>query len=293
LASSHLRVASILDEIGSKNEALAALEKAKQIQEKLARNQPSASMWQAGLTAINRRLDSMRGRRELDLLDQQSVQEDLGLSAAQVEQASQLLRERREVWRQLHPRGFRDDSPTLTHEQWNATFDKLAAREKALADLLSAEQNQRLLQIVLQDRVPQAFSDPAVAAELRLTQEQMDRIRALSEERRALWSAGDSRPAVPRNRQQMEILLRDLRDQMLGVLTSDQKARWNALTGAPFKGELHHGHWHVGGGPFGGRGPQPRQPRGSRAHAAERAGGLKEAAAAAPGESTAPPELAK
>ena len=110
LANSHLHVASILEEIGSKNEALAALEKAKQIQEKLARSQPSASMWQAGLTAIYRQLDAMRGRRELDLLAQPSVQEDLGLSATQMDRAAQLLHERQEAWRQLHPRGFDDDS---------------------------------------------------------------------------------------------------------------------------------------------------------------------------------------
>jgi serine/threonine protein kinase len=289
LASSHLRVASILDEIGSKNEALAALEKAKQIQEKLARSQPSAALWQAGLTSIYRRLDTMRGRRELDLLAQQSVQNDLGLSAIQLERASQLLRERQEAWRQLHPRGFGEDSQNLTGEQRDATFEQLATLERALADLLSAEQRQRLRQIVLQGRGLQAFSDPEVAAELQLTQEQMDRIQALNgQRRRAQWSPDDPGPPGARNRQEMGSLFRD---QMLDVLSDEQKSRWSGLTGAPFKGELHHGRRHEGGGPFGGpfggHGPEPRRSRGPQAAAAASAE-PREPAAEVPQSESAP-----
>ncbi len=275
LASSHLRVAAILDEIGSKNEAIAALEKAKQIQEKLARSQPSAS--HAGLTAINRRLDSMRGRSELDLLDQQSVQEDLGLSPTQGERASQLVRERQEVWRELHPRGFRDDLQTLTHEQWNARFDNLAAREKALADLLTAEQSKRLRQIVLQLRGRQALSDPEVATQLGLTKEQKDRIREINlERRRVLQSRGDAGPPAPRDRQERESSWRKISDPILNVLTEGQKSRWNALTGPPFEGELFHGHRRDGfppfGGPFGPRRPEAQESRLERAELVPDAG---------------------
>ncbi|HEY1784386.1 MAG TPA: protein kinase [Pirellulales bacterium] len=253
LASSHLRVASILDEIGSKNEALAALEKAKQIQEKLARSQPSAAIWQAGLTSIYRRLDAMRGRRELDLLAQQSVQNELGLSATQRERALQLLRERQEAWRQLHPRGFGDDSQKLTNQQRDTVIEQIGTLERALADSLTAEQRQRLRQIVLQGRGLQAFSDPDIAAELQLSQEQMDRIQALNgERRRAQWSPEDAGPPWARNRQEVGSMFRD---QMLDVLNDEQKSRWNQLTGLPFKGELARGHRH---GPWG---PEQRQSR--------------------------------
>ncbi|HEX4142280.1 MAG TPA: protein kinase [Pirellulales bacterium] len=270
LANSHLHVASILEEIGSKNEALAALEKARQIQEKLARSQPSASMWQAGLTAIYRQLDSLRGRRELELLAQPSVQEDLGLSANQVGRAAQLLKERQEAWRQLDPRGFDDDSQALSAEQWDTTFDKLTAQEKALAELLSAGQNKRLREIVLQWRGVQAFSEPEVVAELGLTPEQIDRIRDRRRSLRGFF--GEPGPPGTKDRQELDNP-RKIPDQILDVLTGEQKTRWNELTGEPFKGELPRARWHRGsfsfggpfGGSFGGRGPDGRDVRGLRA----------------------------
>ncbi|HTU24734.1 MAG TPA: serine/threonine-protein kinase [Pirellulales bacterium] len=270
LASSHLHVASILEEIGSKNEALAALEQARQIQARLARNQPSASMWQAGLTATYRQLDSMRGRRELELLAQPSVQEDLRLSAEQIEGAKQLWLDRQEAWRRLDPRSFDERSTPLTAEQWDATFDKLAAQEKALGELLTPAQSQRLQQIalqwVLQWRGPMALTTPEVAAQLALSAEQIDRLRDLAAQRRGQPRGGEAGsreagPGGPRDRPDRDSLGK-IPDQFLDVLSDEQQARLSELIGEPFKGELPHRHGHRGmfpfAGPFGPRGSEGR-----------------------------------
>ncbi len=91
LAASHLRVGEILAEIGSSRaDAIAALERAKQIQEKLMLKHPAATDVQNGLANIYTRFDALRGGRELNLLNQKSVQDDLGLDEPQAREISRL-----------------------------------------------------------------------------------------------------------------------------------------------------------------------------------------------------------
>src|SRR5207244_922865 len=87
-----------------------------------------------------------------------------------------------------------------------------ALLDKALAEILQPEQGRRLRQILLQRQGTQAFSDPQVAGELGLSAEQADRIRGLPDDKRRLE-----------------------------LLTEEQQARWQAMLGEPFKGEIHLG----------------------------------------------------
>jgi serine/threonine protein kinase len=230
LAISHLRVATILDEIGSRADALAALERAQLLQEKLVHNRPTTPEFQRGFLSIYSRLGSLRGGRELSFLAQKSVQEDLQLSDEQAKQVVQLWDKRHEAFR---------DSHQLSPEEWRAKFDELAAQETALAQLLRPEQARRLQQIALQQRGTTAFGDPEVAKTLQLTHEQKERIWAIQDEtRQVLWAAYHAGDLGPEGRKKLEDLWRNAREQVLAVLTDEQKARWKELTGEPFKGKL-------------------------------------------------------
>jgi serine/threonine protein kinase len=250
LAASHLRVAAILDEIGSKAEALTSLELARKLQENLVRNRPNAPELQSGLLSIYHRFGLLRGGRELDLLAQKSVQQDLKLSEDQGKEVARFRDNRREAFR---------ESRSLSPEEWRAKFEELAAQEAALGTLLNPEQAVRLRQIALQQRGIEAFADPEVAKVLRLTQEQKERIWALTDETRRL-TGGGVRPGDfrPEEGKRIAEAWRNAHDRILNVLTDEQKARWKELTGEPFKGKLrshHRGGFGQRHGPWGPKGP--------------------------------------
>jgi serine/threonine protein kinase len=247
LAAGHLRVASILDELGSRADALAALDRARQLQEKLVADKTPGPEFQRALFSIYHRTSMLRGGRELGLLNQKSVQEDIKLSGEQAQGVSRLLAKRREAIR-----NFRN----LTPEEWRSKFEELEEQESALASLLRPEQTTRLRQIAVQMRGTDAYNDPDVARSLGLSNAQKEKIRLLQDEARltawAEFSSGDMRDS---DRRRVEEAWRNARDQIQALLTDEQKERWKDLTGEPFKGRRFH---HRGGG--GGPPPRPGGP---------------------------------
>jgi hypothetical protein len=230
LGASHLRVASILDEIGSRAEALAALERAKQSQEKLVRSHPSAPDVQRGLRSVYRRFGDLRGGRELHWLSHDSVRKDLRLSADQLEALAQLRAKREAAFE-----SGRDLSP----EEFHAKFEELQVQEEALADLLRPEQQARLKQIALQQHGSEAFDDPEIVAALQLTPSQLEEIRQLRDEaHRSVRSSFRSGYFNPDEWEQVKRSSSETWKKVLGVLNEKQTASWKELTGEPFEGKL-------------------------------------------------------
>jgi serine/threonine protein kinase len=248
LLASQLRVVTILDEIGSPEETLAALDRARQLHGRQGPGRLGNQEFRKAPSAGGR-AGPHRGGQEIHLLAQQpSVQQELQLSPEQLTKISQLLDRRREAFRQL-----RDISP----EEWRFVFEALATHEKRqLADLLQPTQAQRLHQIALQLRGAEAFSDPEVVGELRLEADQKERINALREEaRRAVDTAMHS--GLPRAEawKKVEEAWRNAREAILASFTPVQLAKWQELTGPVFQGELRPP-------PRDGFGPGPGGPRG-------------------------------
>jgi serine/threonine protein kinase len=216
LVRSHLRVASLLNRMGAPDQALAALEQAPD---------PELQRLSSAL-----RLTWLRNGGPLLLLEQPSVQEELILSEEQARQVTRLARRRRAAfW----------DSPDLSLQRWRTKFEALAAQEKAVLEGLGPEQAQRLKQIAWQEGGASAFSDPELLEALGLTKEQKDKIRAIQDEaRRTLWVGPRSGGPRPEDWKKAADSWTKARDQVVAVLTADQKARWKELTGEPFKGEI-------------------------------------------------------
>src|SRR5262249_6948182 len=235
LAASHLRVANILYQIGAKLEALAAMKKAHKIQEKLVRDHPTDPEYRQGLFAIEHSLGCLRDGSPFLLLAQPPVQKELNLSRDQVRQIALLMERRRAASRDL--RGMSPDG-------WRRQFKELADQEKALIGGLRPEQARRLQQIAWQQAGAGAFDDPKVGKALQLTAGQKAQIRALL---KGFWIGDGGRRdgrVLPEAWKKAKDSGNSTLEQILNVLTAEQKEKWAGMTGAPFKGPLRYGNPH-------------------------------------------------
>jgi serine/threonine protein kinase len=211
LIETHLQVAELLDEVGDKAKALAALEAAARDRERLAPGQGPPPTFGGHCCPP-------RGVARVFLLGQPAVQRDLKLSAEQTDKVKALL-------------DFKGRPPTN---------EGLAAAEKALADVLTPAQAERLQQISRQTRGAQALLEPEAVAELGLTQQQKDAIQA------AL--AGPPRgPGQPDRRGPHDKGRgpgwddKRANEQALRALSPEQRSRWQGLLGLPFRDDLPFG----------------------------------------------------
>jgi hypothetical protein len=184
----------------------------------------------AGLWTIDNDLGLLQEGSQLRLLRQKPVQDELRLNAEQVQQITQLADQRRDTYRMLN---------NLSPEKWRQKIEEVRALEKTLTELLRPEQQQRLQQLLLQQRGIAAFTDGVVAQTLKLTAEQVERIGAIQGEvRRVTRSAVFSRNDAGK----------DTRERILSLLNPEQRAKWKELTGEPFQGVLLQGGIVIGNG---------------------------------------------
>ena len=133
-------------------------------------------------------------------------------------------------------------------------------QEAALKQILSPKQLERLQQINLQSQGAKAFHDSNAVDDLKLTADQKAKIRDLKYETKNKFQACMQDTNLSPNEASKEIdqIFKDEMTSILGLLTRDQTARWQALIGEPFQGTLHRGP------PFGGKGRPKNGPPGHR-----------------------------
>ncbi len=116
--------------------------------------------------------------------------------------------------------------------------------EQELQKVLNPTQFQRLLQIDLQRRGVPALRDDEVAAKLNLSQQQRDKIQQIFEsvdqQRRAMFERLRGAPRDERMtlfaelRERSKQLEKQRDEQVLAVLTPQQRQQWQAMLGPPF-----------------------------------------------------------
>jgi Tfp pilus assembly protein PilN len=206
MIASKLRVASILDEIGQKPDARAIREEVRAELRALGAAAPPGVFSGLGESAF------LVSR----LLTQSAVQQDLKLSDEQLQSIRALT-------------ALRDDPPTHPSND-----DQPETAEKAWFAVLRPEQADRLRQIVWQQRGGHAFADADVADALGLNADQRERIHRIDEDAYRDFS--------PKHwGKYSESYWKGIGDQLLNVLTEEQKAKWKTMTGEPFHGEIHFG----------------------------------------------------
>jgi hypothetical protein len=188
---------------------------------------------EARVTRLLGELSALEGSGHFLLLTSPAVQKDLGLSDGQKAEVAAWSRRQSEAWREnlLAMR-------KLTREQRRAkSVEQARATEGAIAEILTAEQLQRLRQIALQvqQHGPNGFAGAEVADLLKITPEQKKRILALHDDATlALWEPLLQEPYRPLGRKRQEEIFKETREKVMQVLTAEQKARWRELTGEPF-----------------------------------------------------------
>ncbi len=234
LVTSHWRVATILDQMGARDDALANLEQAHRLQERLVFDHPSIPEYRKRLFSIDQNLSWLRDRNQFLLLTQRSVQEELRLNPEQVQPIADLAKKRRAIFRDRH---------SFSPERFPAKLAQLGSQERALVRDLNPEQARRLKEITLQQSGAGAFRDPEVVAALKLTNDQKEQIRMLQEQ-----NHHPKPPACGPNRFRHDNMKKtsvpeaSTLDRILSLLTADQQEAWKRLTGTPFKGKIYLGY---------------------------------------------------
>lgn len=216
LAASHLRVAKILEAIGSTPEARAALENSLQTQERLVRERPQDQALRHGLFSMYFRLGVLRGGMPLMIVRQEAVQSHLGLQPDQIARIREIAAEHDRLHKEFWNRSDADLAEA------RAMFrDQLDKALQGLAQTLTPGQAERLQQIVLQRQGIWALSTLEVADQLALTSSQRSAIYRVQEDafrhpphHKSFWGPSPE-------------------ERVRQVLTPQQRAVWQQMLGEP------------------------------------------------------------
>jgi Spy/CpxP family protein refolding chaperone len=164
------------------------------------------------------------------LLGNASVQEELKLTDSQKEKIKDFAAKQREA-----RAGFRDLSQ---EERVEKNRELTKAAETFAKETLTPEQHKRIKQIVLQQAGVMAFNGEEVQKELKLTDEQKEKIKTLADDMgkdmRELFQPGGGGD-FQENMKKMAALRKEYLGKAAEVLTAEQKKQWADMTGKPFE----------------------------------------------------------
>jgi RNA polymerase sigma factor (sigma-70 family) len=194
---------------------------------------------------------------KLTALVQKPVQRELKLTNEQQKKVRTLEAKHKRDLLRLMPQNplaaFNDPAATMKDlRNAPAKAQELSKEvDKAIEGILTTAQGQRLGEIALQLRGGHALGDPEVAKALQLTKDQTEKLQEIQQEamkemqKIGLQAMGDAvrggpNPAAFQKTsgqvaEKMKALWNDLGNRLLEVLTPEQKAEWQKLTGNPFK----------------------------------------------------------
>ncbi len=219
------------------------------------------------------------------LLRSDQVLKELKVSEEQKGKLEGILADYRDQGRELYS-GLRDldrDEREKAMAELRKKQDALRKKTgKKLDSVLTKVQVKRLDEIVLQQKGVRGLIDGPVAASLKLSEEQVGKIKAVfkteEDERSKLFrgfgrggrgggggGGGGDRGGFREIGEKMEKMRKDTETNSLAVLTKDQKEKFAALKGAAFKLERESRRGRGGRGGFdrggrGGRGGERRRP---------------------------------
>jgi hypothetical protein len=169
------------------------------------------------------------------LLMNKSVQQELKLTDDQIKKIDETVKEVREK-HQDEFQALRDASQEERREKGAALMRKVGEEtHKALAGVLKPDQEKRFKQIELQVRGAQAFTDPDVQKQLKLTEDQQDKIKTINEDAQKEMRSAREGGGGPGGFQKMAEIRKEAAEKSVSVLSADQKAQWKEMTGAPFE----------------------------------------------------------
>jgi hypothetical protein len=170
----------------------------------------------------------------LVLIGNKGVQEELKMTPDQVTKATELRTKSFEQFGTL--RDLQGDERTAAMRKMNEE------NSKAVAAILKPEQTKRLKQIELQQAGTVAFANPEVVAGLKLSDDQKEKIKTISEDSakdmREIFSGARGAFGDQAAMQEMQKKIAAARKEAVGkissVLNADQKKAWAEMLGKEF-----------------------------------------------------------
>ena len=199
-------------------------------------------------------------QKEIEALDDQ---------VAAIKKAGEEARTARDSQRGQRPdfQNMSDAEREKAMTEMRARRDKEATAANAkLGQILLPHQMKRLQEISLQQRGTMALSDPKVAAELKVTDEQKKKLEEVANanmetmrtQMQQLFQGGNrDEQAREQARTKMQEMRKQADEKVLAVLTADQKAQFAKMKGAEFK--MPEGAFGFGAGGRQGRGTRGGQ----------------------------------
>jgi len=169
------------------------------------------------------------------LVQAEPVQSELKVTPEQKSKLEEIAQAYRDEMRELVPFG-QGTSREEFREKLEQNREKLAQlsrdTEKKVDELLNAEQQKRLNEIMLQASGPEALRRDEVASKLKLTPEQKQKIEQVLDEqaekrREAFGDGGGGREAFDRIREETD-------KQVAAILSEEQKTQWKEMQGKEF-----------------------------------------------------------
>jgi predicted transglutaminase-like cysteine proteinase len=190
----------------------------------------------AGPAAAQGRGGFGRGGNLAMLLGNESVQKELKLDDKQVEKAKELAEkigeEMREKFQDLQ--GLDQDERRTKMQAINQEVN--ASVLKSAGEFLKPEQIARLKQIRYQAQGAMAFSDPAVAKKLNLTDDQKKAIpEIVAASREKMPSREDFQSDREAAMKKMQEVNKETLSQVAAKLNDEQQKTWKELIGSPFE----------------------------------------------------------
>lgn len=171
---------------------------------------------------------SMQGGGDLMLLRLEVVSKDLNLSEDQTAKLKQIGDDAKKQMTDLRD-SLKDASREDRRAKLEEAFKDVGAKVNGV---LNEQQQARLKEIRLQLRGPSALSDPKIAEELKVTDDQKQSLKDQAGERRkaitaAIQDAGGREKAADKIKQ----ILKDSNEKMEAVLTPEQREQFDKMKG--------------------------------------------------------------
>lgn len=186
------------------------------------------------------------------LLQNKGVQEELKITS---EQKDQIAEKAKSVGGGFGDFAKLKDLSKEEREEKMKTMAKESREksQKAIAEILKPEQISRLKQIERQQSVVSTLSnDEDVKKELKLSEEQIEKLKGISDDSRkemqGLFGGFKDNPSEAREK--MAALRKEATEKAVKVLDDAQAKKWKDLTGEPFEVKLEgRGNFGKGGTP--------------------------------------------
>jgi hypothetical protein len=203
------------------------------------------------LLVLSMSLVSAQGRRGggqfgggggLQLLRIAEVQKELKMTPEQVGKIDAKQQEVRQAMQELR-QGGGNQQQLSEEDRAKRTAKMQEIQTKAVKDILDEKQVKRFNELQLQQQGPLALARKDIADELKLTDEQKQKIvkiqTDMNEERRAAMQGVNFQEMSEEERAKMMTKMQDMQkaagDKVVAVLTDEQKKKWKEMTGEPFK----------------------------------------------------------